>query len=159
MLLPIGMLIYWLAKSDDTKGMMAGLWYYKENWVPSTIDQKIQSLKDLKQQRCLPLTIFGSLAQLSDILSQSDHFDINSSNEEIVERFNALIDSINTTPLNTSVKFDDVYNLKGTALMVDTIIEIDGPMEDIIRQINSKKGVMVQISEPWSLAKQIRGYM
>jgi len=156
MLLPIGMLIYWIAKTEDAKGMLIGLWYYKENWVPTNAVQKRYSIEDFKQQRCVLLSIFGTFAQLSDILSQSDHFDRNSDLDAIKERFNALVDSIECKPLNTPVKFDDVHNIKGTALMVDTIIKVEESYENVMNQIQSKKGVIVQISESWSLAQHLK---
>ena len=148
MKLPIGILIYWTKRFDENHAVISALWYYKEMYVPSTVGEKKKSLQDLKEKRCTVLNIEGKYDQIKDILSCGDRF-IEAGNRELSEYFSLLAD-IEELPKDKSYLFDDVYNIKGTALMVDSIIEIDETMEDIQYSLKNGKAVHVTISENWS---------
>ena len=45
------MLIYWVHRFEEDNSVISGMWYYKELYVPSTIDEKKQSILDLKSTR------------------------------------------------------------------------------------------------------------
>lgn len=146
---PIGILIYWVNIFDDNQSVISGMWYYKDMYVPSTIEEKKKSILDLKEKRCTVINIYGKFDQISDILSLSDRF-TNSGNHEI-SPFTKLIKDIQDTPKNKAYLFDDVYNVKGTALMVDTIVEVDETMEDIRADLRKGQVVRVNILDNWSL--------
>jgi hypothetical protein len=150
MQLPIGILIYWTKRIDENNSVISALWYYKELYVPSTIEEKKKSLHDLKEKRCTALSIHGKYEQIKDILSQGDRF-IKAGNRELSEYFSLLAD-IEELPKDKTYLFDDVYHIKGTALMVDSMIEIDENMEYIQDALKNGKGVHVTISENWSFA-------
>ena len=46
MQLPVGLLVYWVGKSEDNYAIISGMWYYKEMYVPSTIEEKVKSKLD-----------------------------------------------------------------------------------------------------------------
>lgn len=150
---PIGILIYWVNIFDDNHSVISGMWYYKELYVPSTIVEKKKSIMDLKEKRCTVMNIYGKFDQIADILSLSDRF-TNSGNHEI-SQFTKLIKDIQNTPKNKAYLFDDVYNVKGTALTVDTIVEVEETMEDIREYLRKGKVVDVNILENWSFAGDV----
>ncbi len=154
MLLPIGILIYWTKRFDENQAVISALWYYKEMYVPSTIEEKKKSLQDLKAKRCTALSVEGRYDQITDILSRGDRF-IEAGSRELSQFFGLLAD-IEELPKDKSYLFDDVYNIKGTALMVDTMIEIDETMEDIQYALKNGKAVHVTISENWSFAGDLK---
>lgn len=154
MQLPIGILIYWTKRFDENHAVILALWYYKEMYVPSTIEEKKKSILDLKENRCTALSIEGRYDQITDILSRGDRF-INAGDRELSRYFGLLADIEELTE-NKSYLFDDVYNVKGTALMVDSMIEIDETMEDIKYAIKKRKTVHVTISENWSFAGDLK---
>lgn len=148
MQLPIGILIYWTKRFDENHAVISAMWYYKEMYVPSNLEEKKNSLKDLKEKRCTLLSIEGRYDQISDILLQGDLF-IKAGRGEL-SKYSDLLADIEQLPKDKSYLFDDVYNIKGTALMVDSMIEIDETMEDIQFALKNGKGVHVKISENWS---------
>ena len=148
MQLPIGLLIYWVSKYEENKAIISGLWYYKEMYVPLTVYEKKRSLSDIKEKRCTGLNIFGTYDQIKDILIQGDLF-VQAGNNEI-SMFNKLINDIETTSEDKAYLFDDVHKIKGTGLVVDTVIEVDETMEDIQEYLHKGKIVTANISENWS---------
>lgn len=150
MQLPIGLLIYWTKRFDENHAVISGMWYYKEMYVPSTVEEKKKSLLDLKEKRCTILNIAGKYDQIKDILSCGDRF-INAGNRELSAFFSLLAD-IEELPEDKSYLFDDVYNVKGTALMVDTLVEVDETMDKIMEYLRQGKAVEVHISKNWSFS-------
>ena len=146
--LPIGLLIYWTTKLDENHSMLSGMWYYKEMYVPTSLDEKKNSILDLKKKRCTVLNIHGTYGQILDILSQGDRFK-GASNFQI-SQLNDLIEKLNNSPVNKAYLFDDIYNINGTSLMVDTIIEVEESMDNINNFLQNGKVVDVNISENWS---------
>ncbi len=150
MKLPIGMLIYWAHRHQEDHAVISGMWYYQEIYVPSTIEQKKNSVSDLKRKRCTLINIHGKFDQIADVISRGNSF-IEAGSDEI-EQFNQLIKDIENAPSNKAYLFDDINDIKGTALMVDTIIEVDESMEEIQEYLRKGKPVDVNISEDWSFA-------
>jgi len=150
MKLPIGMLAYWTNRFEEDLAIISGMWYYKEIFVPSTIDEKKNSIKDLKEKHCTVLQIHGTFDQILDILMQSDKF-IEAGESEIAQ-FIQLKDEISNSPTNNAYIFDDIYHIKGTSLMLDTFVEVDETMDDVLLQIKKGQTVHVSISENWSFA-------
>lgn len=148
MQLPIGILIYWVKRFEENHAVISGMWYYEEMYVPSTIEEKKKSVSDLKEKRCTMINIQGKFDQIKDILSQGDRF-ITAGNSEL-SQFNGLLADIENLPEEKAYLFDDVYNIKGTALMVDTVVEVDNTMENIQKYLRKGKVVDVYISENWS---------
>lgn len=154
MQLPIGILIYWTARLDENHAIISAMWYYKEMYVPSTVEEKKKSISDLKAKRCTVLNIHGKYSQITDILSQGDRF-IAVGNREL-SQFYSLLAAIEELPEDKTYLFDDVHNVKGTALMVDSMIDIDESMEDIQYAIKNGKAVYVTITEDWSFAGDLK---
>lgn len=148
MQLPIGILIYWVKRFEENHAVISGMWYYKEMYVPSTIEEKKKSISDLKEKRCTGLNIHGKFDQIKDVLSRGDRF-IEAGNRELSQFFSLLAD-IEDLPEEKAYLFDDVYNVKGTALMVDTVVEVDETMENIQESLRKGKMMIVNISENWS---------
>lgn len=171
MQLPIGILIYWVKKFDENQASLTGMWYYKELYVPSTVEEKKKCVSDLKDKRCTAISILGTWDQIQDILIQGDLFMdlyIDAENEISMEDlftdavknkfapFYKLINDIEDTPKDKAYLFDDVNNVKGTALTVDTEIEVDETMEYILEYLRKGKSVAVNISKSWTLAGDIK---
>ena len=148
--LPVGMLIYWASRFEDDQAVISGMWYYKEMYVPSTVEEKKQSVSDLKARRCTALNIHGTFDQILDLLMQSDRYQ--KMEETEIQQFNKLKEELLNPPDNKASIFDEVYSLKGTALMIDTIVDVDDKIEDIKAQLNAGKIITVYISENWSFA-------
>jgi hypothetical protein len=54
MQLPLSILIFWIQRDSDESAMMCATWYNKENYLPSTTEQKRILLKILsKKDVCL----------------------------------------------------------------------------------------------------------
>jgi len=81
MQLPIGILIYWVYRYQENHAVISGMWYYKEVYVPSTVEEKKKSILDLKEKRCTVINIHGKFDQITDILSQGDQFIVASDHE------------------------------------------------------------------------------
>lgn len=96
MKLPIGMLIYWAHRFDEDYALISGMWYYKEMHVPSSKEEKMNSLSDLKSRRCTVLKLTGTFSQIKDILSQADRFRFAGTYE--ISQFSQLVDGIGSSP-------------------------------------------------------------
>jgi len=152
MRLSIGIIIYWASRYEEDHAVISGMWYFQEMFVPSTKEEKIKSLEDLNDKRCTVLNIHGKFNQIVDILSLGDRFIAAGENEMIV--FDKLINEIKEISIKAHF-FDDVYHPKGTALTIDTFIEVDETMDEIREKISKWTPVDVTISESWSLSKVI----
>jgi hypothetical protein len=153
--LPIGMLIYWAHRFEEDHAIISGMWYYKDTFVPSNVEEKRQSTKDLKVKRCTALNIEGTFDQILDLLMQSDRFITGGKSE--INQFVKLKEELINSPENKSYIFDDIYNLQGTSLMIDTVVEVDETMEDIQSQLKTGKAIYVNISKTWSFTNEIIG--
>jgi hypothetical protein len=151
--LPVGMLIYWASRFEDDHAVISGMWYYKEMVVPSTVAEKKQSVLDLKAKRCTVLNIHGTFDQVLDLLVQSDRFQ--KMEETEIQHFNKLTEEMLNPPDNKASIFDEVYRLKGTSLMIDTVVDIDETIEDITAQHNAGKAICVRLSEKWSFTGEL----
>lgn len=155
MKLPIGMLIYWAHRFSDEHATISGMWYYKEIYVPSTLEEKKQSINDLKNKRCTVLNISGTFYQILDILMQAD----NIQNDGIlnIDQFTKLkAELINST--DNPIVFDDIYNVKGMALSIDTNIEVDTNIDELRSNVKAGKPIHVFISEDWSINNEFDNY-
>ena len=149
-MVPVGMLIYWVHRFDEDNAVISGMWYYKEIHVPSTVDKKMQSILDLKANRCAVLNLHGTFGQILDPLLQSDCF--HNAGKIEVHQFINLKDKLHNSTENKAHVFDEIQNLKGTSLMIDTVVDVDETMEDIKTQLKTGKALIVNISENWSFA-------
>lgn len=155
MQLPVGMLIFWIKRFNDDQVLIAGLWYYRNISVPSSVEDKKKSVQDLMNNQCCTLLkIHGTFQQTIDLISHSDKFTHAGPDE--VSELQKLIDEI---IINTAVEevylFDDIHNLKGTLLMIDTVLDVDQSLEEILAEIKEGNGVDVNISKTWSFAGDI----
>ena len=75
--------------------------------------------------------------------------------ENEMPHFQKLIKDIENTPEDKSYLFDEINNLKGTALTVDTVIEVDETMENILEYLRKGQKAVVTISQNWSLAGDV----
>ena len=155
MKLPIGLLVYWVHRVDEDSAIMLSIWYYKEMYVPQSIEEKKHSIVDLKEKRCTVLNVSGSYDQIMDLIIQGDKF-FNGETVEI-EKFEEFETALNNSPKEKPFLFDNIYKIEGSALILDTIVEIDEDMDDIRAQIASGKTVIVNISESWSFENDILG--
>lgn len=153
MKLPIGMLIYWVHRFEEDHAIISGMWYYKEMHVPSSKEEKINSISDLKSKRCTVLNVTGTFSQIKDILSQADKFR-NAGTYEI-SQFSKLVDEVINSPGDKAYIFDDIYNIKGTSLTIDIIVDIDETMEEVMAEIKLVKPVNVTVLGTWSLSSGI----
>jgi len=153
MKLPVGMLIYWVCLLEEDTAMLMGLWYYKEMYVPSSIEEKKHSALDLKDKRCTALMVTGKFDQIMDLIGQGDLFQ--RGNEFHISQYTILVEKIKKTALNKPYLFDDIYHLQGTSLMIDTAFEIDETIEDIKQGLKIGNGVFINISEYWSFANDL----
>ncbi len=154
MKLPIGILVYAIQKINSDDFCISAIWYYSEMDVPSTIEDKKRSVIDLKEKRCVVILILGSFDQIIDILSQGDSF----FNGEIheVNKFKEVINQIEMIS-SKAYLFDDVYHPKGTSLMIDTVIDVNESMDEVMQDLNASKGVTVTLNKDWSLTKDLLG--
>ena len=152
MQLPIGIIAYWANRLEEDHAVISGMWYFQEMYVPSTKEEKLQSIADLKAKRCTVINIHGSFNQIVDLLSQGDRY-INAQTHELKE-FDSLIKKIEV-PSNKAFLFDDVYHPKGTALTIDTAIEVEETMDEVHANISFLKPVDIYISKDWSLSREI----
>lgn len=152
MKLPIGMLIYWAHRFSDEHAVISGIWYYKEFYVPTTKEEKIQSLTDLKKGRCAILNISGTFEQIMDILMRCERFHDIDDMYLLINQLEELREGILDSK-DEAVIFDDIKNIQGTSLAVDCSVDIIEDMEYIMSKINSKKPIVkVNISKDWSFA-------
>lgn len=94
------------------------------------------------------LDVQGSFRQIGDLLMQSDKFQKGSELE--IRQLAKLMDQLEVSG-HKPILFDDVNNVCGTALSLDTVCAVEETEEDVITQINSpKKMVFVTISKQWS---------
>lgn len=150
--LPLGMLVYSAHRESDEHARIMGMWYYKEMYVPSTIIQKKLSIEDFKSKRCLFIDVVGSFSQICDLLMQTDKYHRGSDSD--INHFAMLRDQLLNSP--KPILFDDVNNIQGKALSLDTICAVDETQEDILEQINRpKKMVFVTISSEWTWLNNI----
>lgn len=156
MKLPIGLLSYWAHRFDEDNAMISGMWYYKENYVPSTREEKKHSILDLKAKRCTVLNIHGTFSQILDLLKQADKFQFPDPSSN--SRFDALVEELKNAPEYKAYIFDDINNIKGTAFRIDTSVEIDENMEEVMSEINKGKPVSVTISKGWSFENELVKY-
>ena len=155
MKLPVGMLIYWAHRFSDEHATLSGMWYYKEIYVPFTLEEKKQSINDLKNKRCIVLNISGTFNQILDILMQGDN--IQDDGILNLDQFNKLQDELINSK-DKPIIFDDIYNVKGTSLSIDTSIEVDTDIEEIRANVKAGKPNHVFISEDWSFSKEINDF-
>lgn len=153
MKLPVGMLIFWAHRFSEDHAVISGMWYHGEMYVPSTTQEKIQSINDLKSKRSIVLNISGTFNQILDVLMQADRFLENGLPNATA--FSKVLDELNCSA-ERPVLFDDIYKVKGTSLALDTVIDVDTDMEQIRTALKSWKPVLVYISEGWSFANEIR---
>lgn len=146
--LPVGMLIYWAHRFEEDHAIISGMWYYQEMYVPSTVEEKKQSIVDLKAKRYTVLNIHGTFDQISDLLVQCDRFQKGGDFE--IEQFVKLKTELINSPENKASIFDEIQNIKGTSLMIDTVVEVEETIEDIQAQLNTGNALTVNISENWS---------
>ena len=148
----MGMLIYWAHRISGEESFIVGMWYYSEIHVPSTIDEKMQSSNDLKKRRCLLVSIAGSFSQICDLLSQTDRFQ--NGTEADIEQFVTLTEQINSS--SKAILFDDIQNLKGTSLALDTVITVEETLTEVQEQTHSaKQMITLRIAKDWSWARDI----
>jgi hypothetical protein len=150
MKLPLGMLTYWVHRFEENHAIISGMWYFKEMHVPSSRDEKINSISDLKSKRCTVLNITGTFSQIKDILSRADRF-INAGTNEILQ-FNKLVEDLINTAGGNAYLFDNIHEITGTSLSIDMSVEVDESMEEIMNEIKKGKPVSVTISADWSLS-------
>lgn len=150
MKLPIGTLIYWVKRVEENRAVILGIWYYNELYVPSNIEEKKKSIQDLKEKRCKIINIHGRYDQITDIISMCDRFIV--AGEREIAQYLRLLKEIENYPLDKAYLFDDIYNIKGTSLMIDMVIDIDETMEEIQELLRKRQIIDVNISESWSLA-------
>lgn len=151
MKLPVGMLVIWAKRFNENFAVINGAWYYKEHYVPASLEEKLKVTEDLKQKRCTVISIAGTYDQILDLLMQTDRFNRDGDFDD--EGFKMLQNEL----LKDSDKayiFEDVFNLAGNSLMLDTVVEIDETMDEVLSAIKSNKAVMVKISEGWSFANE-----
>lgn len=151
MQLPVGMLIYKAQRFSQTEAMVMGLWYYKEIFVPSTIEDKKKSGEDLKRKRCTVLLLRGTFEQICEIIMQSDRY-IGGSGSQI-HSYAAMIEKLEET-LYEPVMFDEITTIRGTSLSVDIEVEVEDGIESVRTQINAWKPVAIDISPGWSFFKK-----
>ena len=157
MKLPVGMLIYWAHRFQEDHAVISGMWYYQEMYVPSTIEEKKQSILDLKTKKCTALNINGTFEQILDLLMQTDRFHKGGDFE--IKQFASLKNELLNAPENKACLFDEINNLKGTSLLLDTAFDIDETMEDIMAKLKSEKVVNVYISRNWSYANDLNNML
>ncbi len=146
--LHLGMLIYSAHRQSDESARIIGMWYYKEMYAPSTIIQKKLSIDDFKSKRCLFIDVVGSFSQICDLLMQTDKFQRGGDSE--IKMFSELRNQL-MVPSVKPIVFDDVNNIQGKALSLDTVCSVEETQQDIMESINSpKKMVFVTISKEWS---------
>lgn len=150
--LPIGMLIYWVHRFSDEHATVSGLWNYKEIYVPSTVEEKKQSIIDLKNKRCTVINISGTFNQILDVLVQSDTIQTISLLD--VDQFIKLRDKM-VSSNDKPIIFDDVYNVKGTSLSIDTSIDVETDIEELKSSVKAGKSSHIFIAEDWSLNNEI----
>lgn len=153
MQLPVGALVFWANKFDEDHYAISCIWYYKEMFAPTKIEAKLQAVNDLKSKRCTVLIIHGSFSQICDILAMGDHFMKEGVPE--VSLFVKLVKELEVLPVNKPYMFDDVYNVKGTSLAVETMFEIEETRDYIRDCINKSKVVDVNISKNWSMVNDL----
>lgn len=149
------MLIYWAHRFSEEHTTVSGMWYYKEIYVPFTTEEKKQSIFDLKNKRCTVINISGTFDQILAILMQADTMQTNSLLD--VDQFNKLRDKmVNST--DKPIIFDDIYNVKGTSLSIDTSIDVDTNIEELRSNVKAGKSIHIFITEDWSLNNKIRDF-
>ena len=152
MQLPIGILVYWTSRFEEDHAFISAMWYFQEMFVPSTKEEKTQSIQDLRDKRCTVINIHGTFKQIVELLSQGDRF-INANVGDLKE-FDDLIKEIEVPSIKAYL-FDDVYHPKGTALTIDTVIDVEETMDEIRSNINKWKPVDVTIDKNWSWSNEI----
>ncbi|HMX00898.1 MAG TPA: hypothetical protein PKL56_16130 [Cyclobacteriaceae bacterium] len=150
---PLGMLIYRASCESEESARITGMWYYKEMYAPTTIDEKKLSIVDFKNKRCLFIDVVGTFSQICDLLMQTDRFQ--KASEHDMAQFKKLTEQL-ASSANKPIVFDDVNNIQGSALALDTVCFVEETQEDVMEQIKSpKKMVFVTISKDWSLSGDI----
>lgn len=152
--LPVGMLIYWVRLIEEDNAMLMGMWYYMEMYVPSTIEEKKHSSLDLKEKRCMALILTGTFDQIMDLLAQCDRFRDGGPNE--IDQYSQLHNELRKLPKDKPYLFDDIYNLKGTSLILDTVVEVEETIDDIKEALKTGKAVFANISKNWSFAGELQ---
>ena len=143
---------FWVAKNVTERYSMLGIWYYKDYFLPNTKEEKLAIVNDIRNNKCVILYVKGSLTQISDLLSQSDRYRDAGAAE--IREFTELIDKLEKLSPTKQIFFDDINNLKGTTLSIDTLCDIDDTMDDIQKQLKAKQ-VSIEISKDWSLLKYL----
>ncbi len=153
MQLPVGILIYWIARYDENQAALSGIWYYQEMGLPDSVEEKKQSLNHLKTGRSTTLTIHGQFDQLLDLLGFTDRF--LAAGPSQIDQYRLLRDQLSAYPLQKTWLFDDIQNLKGSSLALDTVIRVEETIEEIKTQLKAGKGVSVNLPENWSLSADL----
>lgn len=151
--LPIGILIFWVKRHKENQGIISGLWYYKEIGVPMSTEEKKSAIGDLKTGRCTLITILGRYEQILDIILQGDRYEATGKRE--LAAYQQFLDEFEALPEDKLYFFEDAQQIKGTSLLVDTVIEVEESMEEVKFKLKEGKGVYVSISESWSLGGEI----
>ena len=74
-----------------------------------------------------------------------------------VDQFNKLRNKmVNST--DKPIIFDDIYNVKGTSLSIDTSIDVDTNIEELRSNVKAGKSIHIFITEDWSLNNKIRDF-
>lgn len=154
--LSFGIAVFSGVRNSEEDSSLIGLWYYKENYVPITREQKLDIQNDIKSNRCKLFQINGTFTQISELLNYGDDF-INCGPIEL-SKLKKLTQLLYNSTGNLEV-FDDILNLKGTSISIDTYCEIEETMDEVMEQLKGKM-VVVNIQKDWSfneeLLKQIR---
>ena len=143
-----GMAITSAAYFSETEAELLGLWYFSENYVPSTKEEKRQIFSDLIRGRCVQLCLNGTFKQVQDLLLQSDIF--RSGSPKAIEHFVKVSDILQKYPAK-HIRFEDPANPNGTSYCIDALCDVDETIESIRTKVHSRaEEIQIQIAGSWN---------
>ncbi len=132
---------------EDDSAELFGFWYYKEDQIPHTREEKRLLEEDLKTGSCRKLLLKGSLFQIENILLSAEW------NPRITETSFPTIEKAIKMARDfrgIGVGFDNLLKPKGTALPIKITVQMNGDVDSVIGNIDPQKDeITIILAEDW----------
>lgn len=154
--LPLAMLATSVAFRPDGTATLSGLWYFKNQELPSTQEGRKAIAADLAGDRCVRVDLVGTQRQIAELLMLAVAAENEEDSMEAIARMRVLLEKLTSTPRGYH-DFDNIHGPRGTVLPVDFPVRVDADFPSIKEKLFSHPDLIrLQLQAGWSLWNEIQ---
>lgn len=149
--LPLSMLVNSVAFRPNGTALLSGLWYFKSQKLPASVDERKELRADLAAHRCIRVEVVGTQRQIAEILMLAVAGESEGNAGEAIGDMRSLLDKM-TSSSTTYYEFDNVNKPQGRSLPVDFPVRVDVDFPSLRSKLISDPDLIrLQLQAGWSL--------